>query len=170
MLLFLAMLLTQGIKIAQQIFLFVTEVGGGLHVNFNVHIAASAPAQIGHPFTTQGEHLARLGTFRDTQRFFAMDGDHFSFDAKRRIHHGKRQTDINIIAVTAKKFMRLHRYHHVQITGLTTTPTAFSLTLEAHAGAAVDTGGNFDGNPFGLTHQAGSPAVVTGLGMIDPSP
>src|SRR5690625_4838658 len=79
-----------GLKLAQQLFLFVPEIDRRLHHHSAHQIAGAAATYWGDAFTTQAKQLAGLGFRRDLEFDPAIERRHFQLATEGGVHkiHG----------------------------------------------------------------------------------
>jgi hypothetical protein len=83
-------------------------------------IARRTPHRRGRATTAQPETLARLGTWRDSDRRSAADGRDLCPHAERGLVNRHGYDEMQVVTFTPKQRVRFHRDQDGQVSGATT--------------------------------------------------
>lgn len=117
-------------ELADQIFLFIRQLGRDLQHDLGIQVAGPLAAHVGHAFALHAEHVAGLRACRNLKRkLLGKSGDRNGI-AQSCLAEGDGHFEPQIVALAGKQLVVAHVEHYVQVTCRTAVGAGLALTLQ----------------------------------------
>ena len=110
--------------------MFLVKLCGGFHHHLHDLIASSVTPNRRNPLALKTENLSGLGSLRNAEFLFSVQGRNSDLAAQGRLDKGDRNLADHVMIVALKKLMGLHVNEDVEIPWRPTSRAAFAFVCE----------------------------------------
>src|SRR5450830_1781572 len=151
-------------KVAQQVFLFFRQFDRCFDRHVAEQVARITGAYALDALAFQAEGFTRLGTLRNRERHFAVQGWHFDFAAQGRLGERDRHFAMQVVAFALEHGVRLDVDFHIQVARRTAIRARFAVAGRTDTHAVVDTDWYLDFQRLVALDATGAAAWRAGVG------